>query len=625
MKKLFIFAMAFGLAACATDKAEGPGGVTTGDAEAHYLTVNIVSSNAGTRAQGDNPYDDATDGYEKADPAEESTVKTLRFYFFDANDNPVVVDYTNNASYKDFNVGDDFGTSTVNPGDNKTVEQIQQATLIIQTKKGSAAVPASTVVVLNPNYSDTTNPTLAEVLAKTTLAADFDAICGGTSHANGFLMSNSVYIGEDGTLVTAVSLAGHIEDTEAAAVGNPVEIYVERAVAKLTVDVASTLTAAAEVGENVYETGVKDAEGEMIYVELLGWNVTTTADASHVVKAANVAWPNEANAQNLFKTAYQPWSYYDFHRSFWGYNPANIGYNYGRFSTESGDDEEGVSEDFENLNPADANTDFGGNDIVYLPENAGKGEALANAATDNPTSVIVAAQLVDSEGNVLELAEFFGQNFATTEENDYESVRQAILSVAKMYYREENDKNFISLTIDDIELKTAWEVGAANEQLEGRYLVYATLTEEASDYTWYKNKPTATELEGDLTDWKASDDNKASVDDVKASLIAAGGAKVWKEGKTYYFFNIRHVAEPTFSETGDALVAAQNATPGYYGVVRNHFYKASITSIKGLGVPVFDPDQIIIPEKPEEEFSFIAARINVLAWRIVSHDYELGW
>lgn len=56
----------------------------------------------------------------------------------------------------------------------------------------------------------------------------------------------------------------------------------------------------------------------------------------------------------------------------------------------------------------------------------------------------------------------------------------------------------------------------------------------------------------------------------------------YKEGKLYYAGEIRH-KEMTTGEN-------------YYGTVRNHLYKFHIQSINGIGSPIDDLDQIIIPE-----------------------------
>ena len=86
---------------------------------------------------------------------------------------------------------------------------------------------------------------------------------------------------------------------------------------------------------------------------------------------------------------------------------------------------------------------------------------------------------------------------------------------------------------------------------------------------------------------------------------------VWNTGMTYYYFDVKHLGA--------------SGSPAYYGIVRNHIYKTTVTSVTGLGTPVYDPDQIIEPEKPKYNESLIQADIRILQWRIVSQDYELEW
>ena len=50
-----------------------------------------------------------------------------------------------------------------------------------------------------------------------------------------------------------------------------------------------------------------------------------------------------------------------------------------------------------------------------------------------------------------------------------------------------------------------------------------------------------------------------------------------------------------------------------------------MTKIAGLGTPVYDPDQVIYPEKPDDNDHYIAAEIDILSWRIVENNYELKW
>lgn len=130
--------------------------------------------------------------------------------------------------------------------------------------------------------------------------------------------------------------------------------------------------------------------------------------------------------------------------------------------------------------------------------------------------------------------------------------------------------------------------------------VYAQLTEEAKAKTWYisSDKNVTTTVSTTTIDEKL--ENKDIVD----------RALVWKNGMTYYYYEIIH------NKTGDITTK---------GVVRNHIYKTTVTKIAGLGTPVYDPEQVIYPEKPDENDHYIAAQINILSWRIVSNNYELNW
>lgn len=88
-------------------------------------------------------------------------------------------------------------------------------------------------------------------------------------------------------------------------------------------------------------------------------------------------------------------------------------------------------------------------------------------------------------------------------------------------------------------------------------------------------------------------------------------ADIRVNGKTYYYVPIRHLGAAT-------------TDPAYYGVVRNHYYQINLQSLKGFGSSVYDPDREIKPVIPAEETSYLAAKINVLQWRVVSQDVNLG-
>ena len=94
------------------------------------------------------------------------------------------------------------------------------------------------------------------------------------------------------------------------------------------------------------------------------------------------------------------------------------------------------------------------------------------------------------------------------------------------------------------------------------------------------------------------------------AAIEAAKAEIRKGGKAYYYVPIKHLGN-----TGEVAE---------YGIVRNHFYKITLTGIKGFGTPVYNPELVIDPTVPTYDNTYLAARIKVLQWRIVKQDVNLG-
>lgn len=87
--------------------------------------------------------------------------------------------------------------------------------------------------------------------------------------------------------------------------------------------------------------------------------------------------------------------------------------------------------------------------------------------------------------------------------------------------------------------------------------------------------------------------------------LAGSLAEIRSKGRAYYYTDVAHL--------GTAK-----------GIVRNHYYQIEVNSIKGFGTPVYDPDSEFVPVVPEDTQTYLAARINVLSWRIVKQTVDLG-
>lgn len=524
-----------------------------GDATTNYLTVNIVAaSNMGTRADNNAPEDD---DFEEG--TGENAVTSVRFYFFDASENA--------AKVKDGKAHYDWQNPTGSDKDMPNVEKKLAATLIIQSPDGDG-LPASVVAVINP--TDAIKAVDVESLT------DLNGIIQDFSAATtNFIMSNSVYAteGTDPKKMEAVDVAGHIYPTSTAAENNPVNIYVERVLAKVRLGVA--IPNGTQVGNDMlYPTGATDVDNNDIYVKFLGWNVTATAQTSRLMKEINPDW-----SKNLFGTT-EPWNYAPYFRSFWALNPSDMTYSYGTFNKDTDD------------KPANALTAFSsdaGQNYTYVQENASDNENTgANPTT--PTKVIIAAQLVNKQGNTIAFAEWAGQKVAI------DNLKALLLPHVSLWKQNAGGTGYKEIEESDVEIKTASDIDPTITS--GRYKVYLQLTGAAAALNWYSDDKGGTPV---------ANPNKA--------LIDLGPTKIWNEGYTYYYFDIQHLNKTT------------GATAGSLGVVRNHLYDATIKSLTGLGTPVYKPDEIIYPEKPEDDDSFIAAQIEILSWRLVPNDVTLTW
>lgn len=560
--------------------------------EENYIAVNIIAANASTRAVDDN------ENYEDGQGVE-NTVNVVRLYFFNEQGNPFVVNSNGSTSYSYVNV-----TSGFVEGGNQTpnVEKIITATAQVTLPTGE--YPSQIIAVINPgDYFDDLNlASLSDVAGAiniNTTTASFD-----TTNPEAFVMSSSVYsngvASNPQVMETAAISAANFFTAADAAQANPVTIYVERTIGK--VSVTTSLAKAPDVTGTLYDTG-KTYNGNPIYVKFLGWNVTATADKSYLMKNINPAWPGTLFGQS----SSQPWNYADFFRCFWALNPSDVEFNYYPFGFEPNSQGEGFVNS-ENENAANAITGFatpGTSDpanYTYIPENAAN-NYNTGAGANHPSQVIVAAQLCNADGSPLTIAEWgYGQYDITGLTNIFLSSIRTNLNPWKA-----TETGYAQIDASDIEFVTAMSLNENlnNWEAKGRYYVYAQLTETAAGYKWYKGQPTAANAESNLT-----------YSQINQGLEALGHAKIWNNGFTYYYFDIRHLG----SETSEGVYS-----PGYFGVVRNHVYKCKIESLTGLGTPVYDPEETIYPEKPLDEDTYIGAKINILSWRIVSQNVSFAW
>lgn len=549
-------------------------GVETGDIteNSRFMSVQIVNP-AGTKA---------TDGgYEKGSD-EENKVTSLRFYFFDDNGNPITVNATSGGG-NDKNYVE--ATDIAPAGENMpNVEKILKATVVINTKEGDNINVKKVVAVAN--YETANLGT--DALSLSGLCEKFGEYTGAATNGN-FLMTSSSYADGDGQVTAADILPSHLCNSAAAAEANPVNIYIERVVAKVRMDInwntsvetedvtfggAAVKAVKMKDGDGNYVTVNVDGTDKQLYVIFNKWDITGTAPESYLIKkvGSTTAW------NGLFTG----WNHPDYFRSYWAENTAGV-----------------TNKTIEHFNYKEIAQDFK-TGYVYCFENAGDaGAADGSKATYDPkatitnrTQAIIAATLATVDGGVateISLVDWAGKYYTEAD------ATAAMLNVAagSIYT---DAAHTTKITTSDIKLATASQTGVADAESETspRYFSYLKLTEEAESKTFY-------DAEG----------NEITTATVNEMLKSLPGAKVWRNGHTYYYTDIEHFGA--------------DETKGKYGVVRNHVYDLNITSVVGLGTPVLDPKEDIIPQKPENVDTYIAAQINILSWRIVKQDVSLEW
>lgn len=570
ISKLFPFAcVALMMSACASDKDEIGGGTKPGS-DPQYLAVNIVNVGA-TPTTRATDYEDGTEA--------ESKINKVRFYFFNGDGSPYLI---KNPGIAGVTGGDPKNWLEASPTDDTStsgtpshIEKITQTVLVINGVQSAA--PAAIVAVVNPETVDAAKIQSGGIvrlseLRYSAVGSKFykkDASSGAVSD---FVMSNSVYVnaGED---VCASLVAGHVTTSADAAKAKPVDLYVERVVAKVTADVDAN---AFEKGNGTNwaadKYGTKTAVGKSgdydVYAVIEGWGLANENGKAEVEKQVNKAWTDGT-------LGFTPWTTSDYHRCFW---EASVAFDAGVGGNQP-------------VNPTFNQLKANIQDVLYTLPNT-PGSAVSNLKDNDLTKFAVAATLryKDASNNWhnAEICRYNGVSIL-----GIDNLKRQVALTFSQYYTSTDATNYTQLSKDDIDFKNS-------DGTMQQYRVTPTLAADPAGTKKYYTKttsgttPTFTEVP------------KATV----LAAIEADKAEIRKDGRAYYYVPIKHLGE-----TGKIAE---------YGIVRNHFYKITLTGITGFGTPVYDPDKVVDPAVPTYENTYLAARVQVLQWRVVNQNASLG-
>ena len=453
---------------------------------------------------------------------DEQAITGATFYFFDAAGNAFNINANGNYAY--FSSTGEENKVVVDNGGTvaPNIESMTDPILVVEKYKGQ--FPAKVVAVVN--YQGTTSISLNDL--KNNLKS-----VGHTAGKN-FIMTNSVYKNAADEVVDATELSiDNFQTSADKALDNPVTIYVERVNAK------ATLTASTDKINTNTPLGEDD-----VYVKIMGWGVIGNQTESYYIKSIDPTW---TDAELGFV-----WNDAPFFRSYWAAKSVNDPVDPNFKFNELTNDTKGVKP-------------------IYLGEQVGQ-----------RTTYIVAAQLFDKSDKVLEIAQWYGNNYANEE-----ALLAAVAPTLKNKLMQFNGVDTYT-SIDDSQLKCVAGLAGAES-----YEVKFQLADDVTADNWYSFDGTT----------------YTKVDNVDEVLAAIVPAKVWKNGMTYYYTDIRHLGD--------------EGKDGAYGIIRNHKYEIVVNGVLGWGTPVYDPNMEVVPIRPTDKETYISAEINILSWRVVSNDVTL--
>ncbi|MDE6410406.1 MAG: fimbria major subunit [Muribaculaceae bacterium] len=661
MKKIYGFAAlcaAMTLASCSNnDEPIVPGSSvdSTASAVGGYLSVNIANANKGTRADHDN-FVYGTEAESKASKAS--------FIYFDAEGNFVgiskSVDLTatttpdpNTTPYenveRDYHVMVDVKvdyTPSTDADENKRKED-DAATIKAKVDKITQVI-----AVLNPgNLDDYLDGSLKDGDTNDKVIKTIDDVvkvvndyATNLTSINKFVMTNSVYwddttAGSEKLVYTSSCLDANgnskIKNNAANAAETPVSIYVERVVSRVDAAFADNFVstyvvsptdankaqtgAAVEIGTYNEKTGLYEYALTQFDIKVTGIEIANVAKKSYLVK--NMGTDAAVPTVGVFSTTnpFKDWNASGFHRSHWAFNTAATA-NASRKSSEQ------TTSDFVNHSYNVGFTPFTFTSGASSQPKFVNNYINENTNGSNKTALVVSAELVKHGTNeTVDLVRVLRNGEYYTMESAKKVLLDLLQREGYMVKEEvtpaEGEKpatyKYVSINVGDVDFVSANNLG---------YDGYLQLTSAVN----YTKRSIVKTVDGGTN---FTDVTK----DTFNGHLQTPDYQVWRwnNGKCYYYVELitgQALERKVTDENGDDVMDGDKVVMekvGEYGVVRNHIYDLTLRTMVGLGVPVFDPTEIIVPVTPphidpKDEPWKMACDIHILSWGSYHQDVDFN-
>lgn len=588
MKKITMFssvlatALMMTVVSCSSsDDITGGNGSGNAEGTTSYIAINLNSvGNAPTsRAynQGEGTYDD---GEKK-----ENNITKVRFYFYNADGTSYTLQSAGENGEKPSKNYIDYQVKLGGENHDNTVSGTTSAVLVLNGESNVA--PAAMLTVVNPDVN-TEKLDGATANRWSTMRTEMKGK-KFNDPTNGFMMSNSTY--EDGGKdLCTTQLTGKTFSSAADAKKSPVDVFVERVNAKVKTTVGDAnfvkVTTDVELGgvnfKGKYKT--KDPVGKLatiqpdgttketdVYAYIDAWGLGDEDGQAMLYKQIDVQNWTDAT---LGFSAINPWSVAAYHRCFWGKSVA-----FGGTPSNSP-----VNHPYKEIK-AELGTAL--YTLPNTPTSYNEG-VFTDPMKSYLTKIMVAARLAYTDGGKVlpaEICTYKGQKFLGKD-----NVKKVIARELRTYYKKNTGagESYTQIEASDIDFSSKVTSGLKLQN----YQVVADLRSGLTELYLKKGG-----------NFETVDVAKVRAEMQQAPVDISNG------GRTYYYTPIKHLGKENY--------------PAEYGVVRNHSYQVEISSIKGFGTPVYNPDTEITPVLPSDDKTYLAAKISVLSWRVVSDKVNL--
>ena len=592
IKHLFGLAVIAAMAAsCSSNEDLGTAGPGTGTNEAGvgYVAFNInlpTQSGSSSRAGSEN------DQFDAGTP-NEYDVKDATLLIFEGSSESTAQfkgAYTlNTAPWKDNGKTDNITTTSAT-----IVKQIDTP--------ASSSDHCYALVVLNKNDVFTVNETAKTITLKGATATfsgtykDFaESLSEENLTNNGFYMANAPLASVAGgatdpagaEINTLATLDGKIKEKESEAKSAPAQIYVERGVAKVTMQNTSSPTKV--------DGSTKFGGTSTVDFKITSWVLDNTNKKTYLVRSTDGFGDWTSLASN--STTLLPANKY----RFIGSNAVSTGLYRTYFAKDANFDQTGnntalADGDLVTKTSPTFVDKFGNDNPQYCFENTFDAACQKDQYT---TRVLIKAKLNGGETFYV----FNGDQNTIYKKDD-------VIKEIKKYFLTEYD-SWIKANVTI----ASGSVGEGNLDVD--------ITDNAGDVAinsiTFTNGATITAPATLPTGYQQK---------VKDRI---GSIQEYKDGESYYFVRIKHFGDDMTPWNTDETTKPSTSSIypedhqagnylGRYGVLRNNWYDIAVEGVKGLGSAVVPT---VTPNTDDELKSYIAVKINVLSWAKRSQNVVL--